>query len=39
MGIRLASLERAKKPVRTMCPKCDNRVKMDLKNARGPGFE
>ena len=38
MGNRLASLLRSKKPVKVQCPKCHNKVKMDIKNARGPGI-
>jgi len=32
-GSRLASLQRARKPVTVQCPRCHNRVKMDARNA------
>gem|GEM_PF-1173386 len=34
MGIRLAGLNRSRKPVRARCPRCTVNVVMDVRNAR-----
>ncbi|MDD1697085.1 MAG: hypothetical protein LUQ36_01870 [Methanoregula sp.] len=33
-GSRLASLQKTRKPVTIQCPRCHNRVKIDVRNAR-----